>query len=173
MTDLWQSVLTETSGLLERGDYIINIDPGNFEVIRSEFTPTQPQPANTLDLHLQVQFELLLVRADALEATAALILDTNREPGLVPLPESLLVIPAGEPMFTETGAANWPVSLQRTLTSAVDTGGLTTIVTGLTIPKAEEHIQALLTVKDIQITTSPGWWPWLPWLPFRITVVMQ
>jgi hypothetical protein len=167
---LWQSALAEARGLIGANDLIVNVEPGAYETLAQTFTPAEAQPANTLDLQMQVAFEVLFIRAETLEAALGAALDANNPAGLAGQPGSLVVTPQGDAAFGEDGTARWTMSAQRTLTSAIDRAQLPVQLAGQRRADAAAWLETTPGVETVTIHAFPPGWPWLPWFPFRIEV---
>ncbi len=148
--------------------------PSTFQLERvfDETTfPTPGQPGEKLSLALKAEFSVSYVRAADLETLAVLVLDASLPAGSRPS-SATLTWQSLPPLIETPGGTRWQVRAERQAQAAIESGQVSSLVTGQTARRAGNLIvEAFGLSEHPQIRIRPVWWPWLPFLPMQIKVI--
>lgn len=168
---LWQTALAEAASNHPTGGYVIDSAPISMEILEESYDPPEPQPASTLSLQMQVEYEILVVAETDLQAIASGNLDATLPAGTSAYAPSLVILPESEPQFDESGVATWQLYAQRTLYKTIELQELRGQLAGKSKSMAADILDDDLSLTSPpRITLSPPFWPLLPLLPFRINI---
>jgi hypothetical protein len=169
---LWANALTELRGSLDPKDMILYDHPYNVTISEESYTPEEPQPSETLSLLLRVEFDVLLIRGETLQAMGNAILDATLPEGYSSQPESLVVSGVSDPVELANGTTSWEVVIFRQIFTSRKLPAVHNQISGKSAQQAAQILVEELELSEqpvIEIT--PSWWPWLPWLKTRITII--
>lgn len=168
--------------LVALGDLQDNLAPGDLllpasitvtQVIEQTFEPLSQQPANTLHLHLLLEYQAYYIKGSSLTNLAAAVLDANLPAGYTAVANSLEIEVLQPPVL---GEANQPgaIRARRRMQSRLSPEAATRLVLGMPPQLAVERLGAELALANAPIVRlSPSWWPRLPILPLRIGVIIH
>jgi hypothetical protein len=141
------------------------------EILEESFDPPEPQPATTLSLQMQVEYDILVVAETDLQAIATGNLDATLPAGSSAYAPSLVILPESEPQFDESGVATWQLYAQRTLYKTIELQELRGQLAAKSKSMAADILKSDLSLTTSpRITLSPPFWPILPLLPIRINI---
>ncbi len=167
---LHDSALKELQANLQPGDLLLPASLGVSQVLDSTFDPADDEPADQLGLNLRLEYEVLVVPGEALQALAIAALDANLPGGFTPRPESLEVRHLTEPKPAGE-VYQWRLQAGRQILAEVPAARAVSQVLGADLATAQNQLAATLPVSaSPQILLRPSWWPRMPVLPFRIRV---
>jgi hypothetical protein len=164
----------ELDGSLVGGDLLIPSSLRLANTLQEVYEPPDTQPADLLELSLQMEYQALIISGDDLHSLAQVVLDANLSPGFAPMGDDLEVVNLGAPVLGPDGIARWRLQARRQLQAQLPGPGAVRLVMGLDPAQAAERLEAALPLDaPPEILLVPTWWPRLPILPFRITVDTQ
>jgi hypothetical protein len=169
---LWENALAELENSLDQNDVILFEQPDNITISEESYTPEEPLPSETLSLLLRVDFDVLVIRWDILQAMGNAILDVTLPEGYSSQPDTLSVRGVNDPVRNDDGSITWEVLILRQIFTSENLPDVQDQIAGKSASQAAEimveHLELPVT-PEIQI--KPSWWPWLPWLKTRTTIV--
>lgn len=141
-------------------------------VVSEERNPAIDQPADQLQLTLQVEYQAWMVKESDLMVVAQTALDANLPPGFEPVMDSLDLSYVHEPILDPAGNARWDIHVERMIEAAYSKDRVIQLVLGKLPEEAEATLQSTLSLgSPVKIDLFPAWWVRLPFLPFRIEVI--
>ncbi len=141
-------------------------------VVSEQRSPEIDQPADQLQLTLQVEYQAWMVKESDLRVVAQTALDANLPGGYEAVPDSLRLAYVREPVFDSTGNARWELDVERTIEAGWSKDRIIQLVQGRSPEEAEKALQSSLSLgAPPKIDLFPAWWIRLPFLPFRIEVI--
>jgi hypothetical protein len=172
LASLWDSAQQEAILSLGGQDVILDTSPRKVTIVEEVFTPAKPEPARSLTLTLQVEYEILYLAWEDLTAMGNAALDAILPAGLSARPETLELQPTGMPVFLEDGRAEWEVIFTRLTFQSSQIQPAISDVLGRSPDKARDILQTELDLAaPPEITMFPEWWPLMPLMEFRIQVI--
>ena len=167
---LQQTALNELRDLLEPGDLLLTTSPSLTQIIASEYTPQEIQPADWLSLQLRAEFEGLVARGADLQSLAQDALNANLPSGYTPV-EGTLTYEILDAPVVAGNIAEWLLFVQRQISAQVSESQAVQIVLGKTPAQAVQALDSQLPLDGpVSLTLLPAWWPRLPLIPFRVQV---
>lgn len=169
---LWRNALEELENTLNPKDIILYDYAHNVTIGEEIYTPAEPQPSETLSLLLRVEFDVLVIRWETIQAMGNAILDATLPAGYASQPDTLEVSGVTEPAQQEDGTTVWEVIFFRQTFTTRDIPQVLNQLPGKAPQQASQIMEEALSLSeppDIEI--SPSWWPWMPWLKTRISII--
>lgn len=189
MDNLRANALEEARSQIKPGQRLLEGALNLRGVLEEKREPAEGQPADRLQLSMQVEFAAWTVREADLQAVAQAALDANRDKLYQPVPGSLNIVFTSDPAFTAesadtagaqvqavagAGAARWTMRVERTLEKSWTQEGVIRSIQGKELAEAKQILEAELGLREApQMNIFPGWWGYLPFLPARIEVINQ
>jgi len=172
---LQQTALEEYHVSLQSpGDLLVTDEPQLKDVLDEEYTPAIGTPAETLELKLQLAFELPTVSGQDIDQLASSVLDANLSEGYSPVEGSLNIQHTTPPVLDADGKATWQMQLKRMIKANPNIDRSANLIMGLPVELARRELEDNLQLSQPpQITLAPRWWPRLPFLTFRIHFTTQ
>ncbi len=171
---LVQSALLEIQSQLGKEDILLSSKPTDVEVIDKQFDPSDEQPADQLNLTLQLECQFLVAKAEDLKKLSQLSLDVNLPEGYLPVENTLSFEDIDKPVETAKADYQWQMRASRQIQARIDPINAINLVIGLPPQEAKSRLdQSLPLAETPQITLTPPWWWWMPILPFRVNVAVQ
>ena len=168
---LWENALAELENTLNAGDVLLFDQPANIAISEESFSPAEPLPSDTLSLLLRVDFDVLVIRWETLQAMGNAILDVTLPQGYSSQPDTLTVSGVSDPVQSEEGSISWEVVIFRQIFTSQDLPAVQSQIVGKSAPQAAQiMVEQLELPAPPEIKVTPEWWPWLPWLQTRITI---
>jgi hypothetical protein len=141
------------------------------QVLEQRFLPEDDSPAEQLELTLRLEFNVLVVADQDLQAVAAPILAADVPEGYAALPGTLQLSPLEVPTMQGEQTALWKVQASQSLQTIISPEEVIRLTRGLPVSEAGSRLEAQLPLAQAPtIQVFPGWWPWLPFVPFRMEV---
>lgn len=171
LNDLRDIAMQEMRSQIQPGQRLVEKSIQMSSVVSEQREPPENQPADRLQLTLQVEFQALRIAEDDLQAVAQSALDANLPPSFQAAPESLSFQMDVE---QQTTGANYQGHLkaQRTLKAIFPEQKA---LDGLRGKEISEAVQLLQSDFDLAnrpvIEIIPSWWNRLPFLLTRIRLV--
>ncbi|MBN1149187.1 MAG: baseplate J/gp47 family protein [Anaerolineales bacterium] len=168
------TALNELEESLTGDDLLIPSSLRLANTLQEVYEPADAQPADLLELGLQMEYQALIVLGDDLYGLAEVVLDANLPPGYAPVGGDLEVVSLDTPVLGSDGIARWKLHARRRIQAQLPEPEAIRVSMGLDPDLAAERLQAALPLDaPAEILLEPAWWPRLPILPFRITVDTQ
>lgn len=169
LDSLWQTALDEAGLTLADKDVILDSAPRQVNVVDEIFTPAEPEPAASLSLTLQAEYEILYLRWEDLYAMGNAILDAALPEGSTAQPGTLQILAQSDPEILEGDQAQWSVTFSRQIFEAGQLQPTIRQILGKPPGNAADLLRSELdlTAKP-EIEMFPEWWPLLPFLEIRI-----
>ncbi len=144
------------------------------EVIHEEYFPLIGQPANQVDLELQLEYEVQTLRYDTVVDLIQQVMDTRSAMGFTAVDSSLQIHNIGEFSLNDKGNFSWKIKAERNLTTQIEANDVAIASLGLAPPNAISILMEKYALSEApEIILSPEWWPRMPLLPFRIEVIIN
>jgi len=170
-TTLRQAAATELKANLEPGEFAIFPSLTFLDTLEEIYSTTPDLPTDQLELRLRLKFQVLVADGDDILALMEPVLDANLAEGLRPLPDTLEILHADQPVMTEEGNAKWHIHARRQVQADIPAGQIAAVAAGLPSTEAARQLAGMLPLQEEpSISTFPAWWPRLPFLPFRIHI---
>lgn len=171
---LRKSALEEFIQDTRRGYQVLTPTLGLKDVIHEEYFPLIGQPANQVDLDLQLEYEVLTLRYDTVVNLIQQVMDTRTTMGFTAVDSSLQMDNIGEFSLNEKGNFSWKIKAERELTTQIEANEVAIASLGLAPPSAISILMEKYALSESpEIILSPEWWPRMPLLPFRIEVLIN
>jgi len=171
-SSLQESAADEIRGLLQIDDLLLNPVPTLVQTVSKVFNPEDIQPASTLTLDMQLEYQSQIVSGEDLEELASAILNASLPLGYSPIPDTLEFEPITAPSAGENSTYKFKISARQQLQAQPNEVQATRLTLGLTPVKASERLSSDLPLASPpEIFLKPSWWPRLPIIPFRINVM--
>lgn len=172
LSSLWKTALEEAEQLLDEKDIILDSNPRSVIILEESFSPPEPQPSSVLTLLLRVEYEILAIRWEDLEAMGNATLDVTLPPGYAAQQETFELEPISEPQFGEDDLVTWETVLNRQIFKLEELQQTVRRVLGKQPDEAQKIIQSELNLREKpEITLFPQWWPILPLTEFRVEAI--
>lgn len=169
--ELRATALIEVQDQLQPGDLLFASTITLTQVLEQTYEPPTPQPSDTLNLSLRVEYQVLSAAHSDLQALAISLLDASLPQGYAPQPETLNIEDLSAPQTGSDNTVSWRVRLERQVRAQIAPSQAIALALGMTPRQAAERLSAGLPLQNApQIALAPDWWPRLPLLPFRIAV---
>ena len=170
---LGETALTELENQIDQGDLLLPATITLTQVLGAKFDPAENQPADTLNLDLNLEFQALFVSARDLHALASGVLDANLPPGFVAIPDTLSIQQVSEPVIGEDGLAHWQIRSKRQIRADIQQSKVIGVVLGASPAQAYQRLVDTLALDaSPSLRLRPNWWPRMPYLPFRVSVLV-
>ncbi|MBE9524176.1 MAG: baseplate J/gp47 family protein [Chloroflexi bacterium] len=142
------------------------------ETIEQIYTPSQPEPADQLNLLLRLAFQIPVTDRNDLIFLGQNALEANLPSGFISLLETFSFTNLNTPIWNpETEKAQWQIQSRWETQAQINSQRVIQLTMGLPIADAQARLSNNLPLNDPPtITMQPTWWPRLPFLPFRISV---
>jgi hypothetical protein len=172
--ELIDSLRTSASEEIEAqvfpGDLILS-PPQLVEILEETYDPPDDQPAERLDLLLQVAFSAQVAQGEDLNGLANVILDSSLPQGYDALDETLSIRLLTTPQRSTGETTRWQMEANRKISAQLTGNQAINLVLGLPPGLANDRLSARLNLASAPtILMTPAWWPRLPIIPFRIQV---
>lgn len=167
---LEQTAIQEVRDRLTPGDVLLPSTLALVTVLEEAYLPEEIAPADQLELHLRLEFEVQYVAEEDLTRFAAAVLDANLPAKFLPRENTLEIIHQNFPQ-EEDNRFVWRITAKRTIEAQFQASDAAPLVIGLLPERASQllsHTFSLQSPPEIQI--RPAWWPRMPFLPFRIDI---
>lgn len=173
-SSLVESALQEIKDQLSEEDVLLSSQPAKVEVINKEFDPSEPLPADQLNLTLQLECLFLVAKADDLNRLSQMSLDVNLPEGYLPLQDTLSHTNISEPVAAKNSGFHWQMSASRQIQARIIANDAINLILGLRLEEAIARLtQSLPLAEPPQIILTPSWWMRIPILPFRVNVAIH
>lgn len=180
LTDLRGTAGEELRAQLQPGQRLLDHSLRIRSVRAEEREPSEGQPAERLQLTMQVEFEGWYIEEKDIESVVRPILDASLPGGFQPVPGSLQIEFLDQPALAEDGASQetgimrWQVAVRRLVESVWVDAVVIQAIQGRGIAEARQILQNRLFLEEPpQIILFPAWWVRMPFLPARIALVKQ
>ncbi len=171
LADLRQRALEQFEAELAPGDLLFMDTFTVSRVLSETYLPPAGQPGNRLTLTLQVEFQVHYAAGADLARLATVSMDASLPAGYEAVPDSLRLIPIGEPVTGQDGVTLWRMRAEREIRQRIDPAAAAYLVRGRTRRSAARHLaEAFPLLAPPEFRLKPSFWPFLPTLPFRISV---
>ncbi len=157
-------MLTEDEVLL--GGHLELIEQHEKELDRRIF-----EPAESLSLRLDVEFQGQIYLPADVEAAAALALVEDLPEGWAYVPASLEVLPTSEVLRDAQGAIAFEVVARQDIYWPIDKSEVSRALRGRTPAEAARDLRSGFGITPVQVILSPGWFPRLPFFDSRIEIL--
>ncbi len=165
------SALDEIIQKLGNEDILISEEVRLVGTEDESFTPSEPAPADQLELVLRLEFEALTVSGDNLSELGRAALETNLPESFTPDQDTLELTELGKMTLDDDLTARWRMRAQWEINAQLDNTQAIKLAIGLSPENASDQLTTTLPLAEpADISPKPSWWPRLPFLPFRITV---
>lgn len=172
LEQLEQTALEELNASLADGQRLLLNTVRVHKVVAENRNPPEDQPADRLQLTLQVEFEAWYVEERDLQAIAQTALDASLPKDFEPQAGPITLAFVQEPDLDNAGNARWSLKVERVLKAGWSDEKVVQVIRGQSIENASRILQDLLALNsEPKITLFPSWWGRLPFIPFRIEVV--
>lgn len=169
--ELQSTALNELTAQLEQGEVLIDGSLKLGKIIEETYEPPKDQPANQLELTLQLEFEILTINENDINKLANLVLDANLPEQYQPVSEQVVVQSLNEPTLDENGVIHWQMIIRRDIMADIDRVQAINMILGLTTNEASRDLANSFDLMELpDITLTPRWWPRVPFVPFRVQV---
>lgn len=171
---LVESALHEIENQLSEGDVLLSRQPVKVDVVNKEFTPSEPLPADQLNLTLQLECYYLVAKVDDLRQLSQLSLDVNLPEGYLPVENTLALTQNTEPLSVENGNYQWEIRAYRQIQAQIPATDAINLILGLRQEEAVTRLKKSFPLAETpQIDLTPSWWKRMPILPFRVNVIID
>lgn len=171
MNDILDECKTELQQTLLPGDIFFPGSLANSQVLNETYFPGQGQVGDTLSLTLRLQCKAQFASAGDMNDLGEKLLNLDLPQGYIPVPGSLEVQPASNPVTDSDGITQWDLKVHRLLQPKVDSLHVEQISLGHLRATAAKLLESSLPLAGLPvIQVKPRWWPWMPLIAFRITV---
>jgi len=168
---LRQSALTDLTSLAGPDTELLASTLSQDAILNEEDTPTPGDPADTLQVKMQVRYKIWAVSKADLATVAKAALNANLPTGFGGADDTLKLSDVSQPVKSGVSTYQWHVQADRTIQA---TWSRQTVV-GATLgqePALEANLlKSLVEMRDEpQINLRPAWWFRMPYLAFQVTV---
>ncbi|OGO27350.1 MAG: hypothetical protein A2W33_08065 [Chloroflexi bacterium RBG_16_52_11] len=171
---LSQAALTDFEKQIAPDDLLLPATLTVTQVLEQNYDPAENQPADALNLDLNLEIQAMYTTAEHMQALAAGVLDANLPNGFIPVPDTINIHNLSEPVIGEDGLAHWQIRASRQIRADIPESQVRSAVLGATPTQAYDRlVESLSLEKSPLLRLQPGWWPWMPFLPFRVTVQVE
>lgn len=172
LASLWQTALDEAASTLEEKDVILDSNPRKVVILEENFSPAEPQPSSTLTLILRVEYEIMYLEWNELQAMGNAILDVSLSPGYNAQPQTFEIVSLSKPVIDDEEQVAWEVELTRQIFTVEKLPQAVKQIRGQSPEEAAKILQTEMNLSSRpDISTFPEWWPILPLLEFRIQAI--
>ena len=142
--------------------------------LEESYTPSEPQPGDTLTLRLRQSFRALTVSRRDLEQLSAAALRANLPEGYTAMEATLTIHDVTEPVWNaEEQRATWRIQAVWQALARLDPSRAIHLALGRSPQEARTLLEAQFPLSQpAEVHAVPSWWPRLPFLPFRISVTI-
>jgi hypothetical protein len=168
---LEDTAIREIQSSLEKDDFLIIPSLRLLEVIEEKYQPEQNQPADRLNLSLQLKFSAQVAYGQDLKQLVEQSLAASIPPGYSPIDNSIDFKNLGTPDILENGNASWKIRATQDIEATIKEDFAIQRIIGLKPEDAQHTLMQDYVLSDTpQIILSPDWWRRLPILPFNIMI---
>jgi hypothetical protein len=172
VTSLQETALDELELRLESGDVLLSSTPVLHQVLEATYTPALGEPADQLELTLQLEFQIPYATGADMYQLGRSVLDRRIPEDFIPQPETLRITQLTDPESQGVGSATWKIEASWKLGATLNEPQAVALVLGLKPEQATQHLSNEMPIQGIpEIQLTPDWWPRLPILPFRIQLI--
>ncbi len=159
---------------LSENDLLLDQEPRHIFVSRSVFKPDLDQPANSVQLDLEIETTFAIASRDNLQQFARQLLDANLPTGYVSSTKPVQIQCIQPIQKGKNGEYSCKMQVERQIIPKVNLSTVQQLVMLQTINKAQQRIQSMYPYhQPAQIEINPTWWKFLPALPMRIIVEIK
>jgi len=168
---LEDTAIREIQSSLEKDDFLIIPSLRLLEVIEEKYQPEQNQPADRLNLNLQLKFSAQVAYAQDLKQLAEASLAASMPPGYSPISNSMDFENLETPDIMEDGTASWEIRATQEIEATIMEDFAIQRIIGLKPEDAQQTLMQNFVLSETpQIILYPDWWRRLPILPFNIMI---
>jgi hypothetical protein len=168
---LRQTAMDEITKGLQTDDFLLPTTLSVENTLVETYNPPEIQPADQLELTLQMEFRAMVVSYEDLRALSLLVLEANRPKNHIYVKDTLEIIQDTAPMITNRQEVKWNIQARWMLQPIINETEVLNTVFGLPPNQAEARLSGKFDLASTaRVNLHPEWWPRLPVLPFRITV---
>lgn len=179
LADLQNIGLDEMRAKILAGQRLVEESIQMQSILVEEREPKEDQPADQLQLTLQVEFRAWFIEESDLQVVAQSALDANLPSGYQPLSDTLILRLNINPRVENaklTSSSNLVGRLfaERTMKAVLNENEVVESLRGRRVTEAASILKSDLNLAGqpvIEIT--PSWWRLMPFLPFQINLVEQ
>lgn len=169
---LWENALGELENSLNPKDIILYSEPSHTAISEESYSPEEPQPSDTLSLLLRVDFDVLVIRWETIQAMGNAILDATLPEGYSSQTDTLSLTSVSDPVTGEENTTSWDVLIFRQIFTSRNLPKALKAIVGKSPSRAINILEDQLGLpSEPDIAISPSWWPWLPMLETRINLI--
>ena len=178
LSNLKQSLIQDAQQQLPhsiaKSDLILDKEPIAVTVINAVFTPEQNQPADTVQLDLEIEATFAIASGEHIQKLARQLLDANLPEGYQSLDNEIQAHCLDSIQRLPNDSFSCKMEVIRQIFPKIDVGIVQQQILLQSVPKARQHIQALYPFqRPVQIEMNPSWWKILPALPMRIMIEIK
>ncbi len=171
ITALSEQALQALQEQLPAGQVLLPASLAIKQVDQDVRDPQVGQPADQINLQLQVTFQALAIQSSDLAQLATTSLDANLPAGYNPGAAAVQYKNIDSPRVDADGSVVWQIHASREIVSAVNGAEVADWIHGQTPLQARQYLSGHLSLRAAPvIRLQPDWWFMLPALPFRIEV---
>ncbi|HNT22903.1 MAG TPA: baseplate J/gp47 family protein [Anaerolineales bacterium] len=170
---LHQTALADLQTRLSPGDIALLPTLALLNTLEETYTPAEGEPGAQVELTLQLEFQVLVVSNEDLNALVTPIMNASLPAGFTARPDTLATQAQTSPKLDKTdGVVRWTLYATRTLQAEISPSQAVGLALGQPTAQANLRLaEALPLAEPPELSLYPSWWPRLPFLPFRISVL--
>jgi hypothetical protein len=171
LDSLRQAALADLTSLAASDSELLSSTLTQDAILSEEDTPSPGDPADTLQVKMQVRYKAWAVSKTDLATVAKAALNANLPAGFAGADDTLQISDVSQPLESGTDTFQWEIRAERMIQAAWSRD----TVIGATLgqdPKVEAALlKSLVDLRDDpQINLRPAWWARMPYLSFQVTV---
>ncbi len=168
------SAFQEAATRIEENDLLIVEKPMSSQIVEKIFSPPNPQPVRELSLQYQIEYKILYISSEVLEAVGKINLDAILTEDFQVNAETILLSTLSTPKFEGEEQVYWQALAQRMIYLEIDANEVRDLIKGQTLGSAINLIDDNYDLNSSpKIKLIPSWWPVLPFVPLRITIILE
>jgi hypothetical protein len=171
LDNLRQSALTDLASLAGSDMELLTGTLSQDAILSEEDTPAVGDPADTLQVKMQVRYKIMTVSKADLIKVASTALDANLPAGFRGANDTLKLTEVLQPTESSTNTYRWQVKAERTIEATWSRQAVTAAALGQDPKVMAALLNSLVDLRsEPQIALRPAWWFRMPYLSFQVTV---
>ena len=172
LVELHKTATRELSTMLAPNDMVLGIDPVDYKILETVYSPESIQPSDNLQLTLRVEFSAFMVPGNEIISLAQSITEANSMEGFYCDPTSISVHPITPPIREDNDVYNWDMQVDWNTGAVIEESNVISQILWKTPDEVVQMLSSDFPVdEEINITITPRWWTRLPILPFRVRLI--
>ncbi len=174
LSKLYQTANLELENNLDSADLLLATDPEAYTLIEEVYTPPESQPADNLELKLQIAYEAVIASGIDLKSLAAAVLAANLPEDFVSVPDTIDINHRADTIRHTEKQVEWEMDVGWQIRAVIDPNTAVRMALWNSPEQASAILATNLPLESTpEIRLTPAWWPRLPILPFRVKVIQS